>query len=322
MKTKPTAQPSTFDFLATIPNEDAARKHLADARWPNGVTCHHCGNNAVWTLRGGKLYTCKACRKQFTVRTGTVMEDSKLPLQKWAYAMYLMTVSRKGISSIQLAKELGITQKSAWFVGHRIREACQAAGLIGGTVEADESYFGGKSKSMHASKRKFNGARGWAGKTVVFGAKSRDGKVRANVIKGTATKDLQAALNDTVEKGATLYTDDNVGYRKVRGFDHASVEHSRGEYVQGRAHTNGIESFWAVMKRAQMGTFHHMSKKHLPRYVDEFVFKANTKSLPAFDKNGNGSSVATVREFMTGAEGKRLTYEALTANAQSFAREI
>ncbi|HTB63140.1 MAG TPA: IS1595 family transposase [Opitutales bacterium] len=315
MKTKPTAQPSTFDFLATIPDEDAARKHLATARWPNGVTCYHCGNNAVWTLRGGKLYTCKACRKQFTVRTGTVMEDSKLPLQKWAYAMYLMTVSRKGISSIQLAKELGITQKSAWFVGHRIREACQAEGLIGGVVEADHAYFGGKEGNKHFKKRSKTSTHGGKGKAVVFGATNRDGEHRAKVVNSSDSLDTYGALHSTVAKGAMLITDSDQTFNSMNEYGHEVINHSAKQYVRGDVHTNTIESFWAVMKRAQMGTFHHMSRKHLPRYVDEFVFKANTKSLPAFDKNGNGSSVATVREFMTGAEGKRLTYEALTANA-------
>ncbi len=300
-----------MEFFARIPDEDAARAYLESARWPDGVKCIHCGHDDLWKIRGGKLYTCKKCREQSTVRTGTVMEGSHIPLQKWVYAMYLMTVSRKGISSIQLAKEIGITQKSAWFMAHRLRESCVSNGMLSGTVEVDETYVGGIARNMHAkAKKKANIGTGGKGKSIVMGLKSREGEVRAQVIAGTESNELHSVIEKNVATGSTVYTDEHKGYSGME-FKHDKVNHSEKVYVKGDVHTNGIESFWAIIKRAHMGTFHQWSKKHLFRYVNEFSFKANTNGLPAFDKAGNDCGITTVRAHMAGMEGRRLTYKQL-----------
>lgn len=239
------------------------------------------------------------------------MEDSHIPIRKWLYAMYLVNTARKGISSIQLAKEVGVTQKTAWFLLGRIREACQLEGQIGGVVEADETFVGGKERNRHDSK-KLRLGRGIVGKAVVFGARSRDGEVRAEVIPGTDKDSIAQAVGNNVSCGSRLYTDEHPSYDAAEGYLHDSVNHGFDEYVRGDVHTNSIESVWALLKRGHYGTFHQWSKKHLKRYIDEFVFRLNAKNLPAFLPGEKTCGINVLRLLVTGMEGRRLTYKGLT----------
>jgi transposase-like protein len=297
---------STFQLFEMFPDQETARVYLEGRLWPNGPRCPVCGLGDRVSIRKGGFYRCNQCKEDFTVRTGTIFERSHVPLHKWIYAMYLLVTARKGISSMQLAKEIGITQKSAWFVLHRLREACGSKlEKLQGIVEIDETFVGGKETNKHEWK-KLKAGRGTVGKTPVLGMRERGGRTVAMPIEGTDKETIQAAIQRHVEVGSIVDTDESGAYTGIHflGYTHGTVNHGAGEYVREDVTTNGIESVFAVLKRGLIGVYHHASPKHLDRYVDEFSFRLN-------EGNVKNHTLTRLDSFVDGTAGKRLTYKAL-----------
>jgi len=261
---------------------DRCTQFMAMIRWPEGVTCPHCNATSSSFNKARRYWQCRGCRKQFTIKTGSVMEDSPIGLDKWLPAIWMIVNAKNGVSSYEIHRALGVTQKSAWFLLHRIRLAMQARSFekpLSGHVEIDETFIGGKARFMHASKRKKVGDTGFVGKVAVMGLLERNGEVRCQIVPNTKRKSLEPIIKRHIEAGSNIYSDNLPSYRSLdeAEYIHKVIDHAE-KYVDGQIHTNGIENFWALLKRCLKGTYVSVEPFHLFRYLDEECFRFNKRT--------------------------------------------
>ena len=299
---------SLFDLFEAFPTEQHAIDHLRAIRWGENderAYCPHCGSTRIMHFKDGKNHKCHDCRKRFSIKVGTIFHDSKIQLRKWFAAIWMITSHKKGIASTQLAKDIKVTQKTAWFMLHRLRHAAETKSFQGpmdGDVEVDEMYVGGKAKNMHLKDRKTKGQN--KNKATVIGTLQRDGELRAKHLPDTNKQTLQGMVIDNVSQDARLITDSALQYKSLgEQYDHHVINHSRGEYVRDDIHTNSIEGVWALFKRQVNGTHHWVSKKHLQAYVNEMTWRFNRRDQE------EGERVNNLLKYVEG----HLTYAELTA---------
>lgn len=307
-------EPKTLqEAMIYFSDKQNAIDFIVALRWADGVTCPHCQSKELYYVKTRFLWQCKGCKKQFTVKVGTIFEDSALGLDKWLCAIWMIANAKNGISSYEIARALGVTQKSGWFMLHRIRLAMQEGSIekLSGDVEADETYVGGRAETMHNWKRLANGVqgRGTVGKAIVFGVlqrntKEQNSKVKVGVVKNTKKRTLQAEINNKVETGASLYTDTLKSYEGLNAeYVHEAINHAT-EYARGNVHTNGIENFWSLFKRGLRGTYVTCDAEHLFRYLDEQAFRFNNRIV---------TDAQRFEMVLGSVAGKRLTYNELIA---------
>jgi transposase-like protein len=296
-----------FQMMAAFPDEQSAIDHFRAIRWKNGAFCPHCGSTKIYHFADQRTHKCGDCRQRFSIKVGSIFEDSKIELRKWFMAIWLITSHKKGIASTQLAKDIGVTQKTAWFMLHRLRHAARSHSFnrpLEGEVEADETYIGGKEKNKHAWQRT-GGKQGGAGKVAVMGVLERGGDLHTEVTPNLRARTVQTVIGDMVAPGSNVMTDEHVSFVGLQGrYHHHTVCHSAGEYVRDfYNHTNGIESVWALFKRQIIGTHHYLSPKHISRYLGEMTWRFNLRDA------GEGERV----NALLGQANGRLTYKELIA---------
>jgi len=280
---------------------------MVELRWPNGVTCPRCQALEPMFISTRRVWECKGCKKQFSVKVGTIFEDSPLPLDKWLAAIWLIANAKNGISSYEIHRSLGITQKSAWFMLHRVRVAMESGSFekMKGEVESDETYIGGKARNMHKGKRKAKGT-GGAGKSIVQGLLERHSgpsRVKAKVVKNAKRGTVQAEIRDHVVPGSEVFTDSLASYEGLDpDYAHDAINHAEA-YVRGKVHTNGLENFWSLLKRMIRGTYVSIAPFHLQKYLDEESFRFNERL-----RNDGGRFL----HVLSGIVGRRLTWKKLT----------
>jgi transposase-like protein len=310
---EPTTLQEAILYFADLDNCQA---YLVARRWPNGVVCPTCGATDVRYLANQRRWECKTkhAKKQFSTKVGSIFEDSPIGLDKWLSAVWMITAAKNGISSWELHRALGVTQKSAWFMLHRVRLGMQdknTGGKLSGEVEVDETFIGGKARNMHSEvkARMFQGRRGPEGKAIVAAVLERGGKVRAKVIDRRKKKDLQALVRENVEAGSSLYSDALKSYEGLAGeYEHQVIDHAIA-YVDGQVHTNGMENFWSLLKRGINSTYVSVEPYHLFRYVDEQAFRFNNRQ----DMNDADRIDMVMRQLA----GKRLTWKELIGKTES-----
>ena len=273
-----------IDFLAYFKDEETCLEYITASRFKNGAYCPHCKSREVYKLSTRKLYKCSTCHKQFSIKVGTLFGGSRIPLQKWLLAMFLLWSNSKGLSSIQLSKQLGVTQKTAWFMNQRIREAYNKKDpILTGIIEIDETYIGGKEKNKHANKRLAH-SQGGANKEAVLGIVKREGELILKQIEHTNRYTIKQVIDNIIDKNAIVITDEAKVYDKILGKrDRRLVNHSRHQYVNGDIYTNTIEGAFSIVKRTIYGIYHSVSRKHLQKYLNKIEFRYNNRNTSNFD---------------------------------------